>query len=169
MSSSVAVDRLKTLARIALVTAAAAACTSPAAPGDPTVVPGATQTGVAGGDRARPIEKSQDGLTLRVEFDGAEVAPGATLTMRVGVRNDRPTPAILAFGTCGAPATVSAEVAVPWEPEGRAWDGIAAEFKSYALREGLAPGLVPATQPMQVYATARPFPQDASEWTLQPR
>jgi hypothetical protein len=144
-------------------------CGSPPTPStDAVSTSGPATNDPADVGQAPPIETSRDGLTVSVAFDRAEVEPGGTVMVGVSVRNDRPTPVIVGLGSCGAPATVFAELAVPWEPEGQAWADMAGEFKEFALRNGQAPGIVPADRPIRVDAVARPCPQEPGELTLQP-
>lgn len=111
---------------------------------------------------------SDNGLTLTVALDRTEVAPGGSLTIAVTIHNARSVPVVLAVDQCGAPATTYALVPVPVDPSGRAWTGIAGEFKSYALTEGFREGGAPATAPGWVYATVKPCREGESELTLAP-
>jgi hypothetical protein len=88
--------------------------------------------------------------------------------MDVTVGNNRATPAVLAFGTCGGPASVHLEAGVPWEPSGAEWDGIAEEFKRFALAEGMGPGGVPAAQDVRIDVRAKHCPEVFGEYILEP-
>ena len=98
----------------------------------------------------------QDGLSVSVHLDRDVVEPGGEITATVSVRNDRPDPAVLIPGLCGAVASVHGEVPIPWEPTGRDWDGIAGEFKRFVLTEGMQPGIVSASLPERVDAFTAP-------------
>lgn len=145
----------------------AGACASPTPPTNLATSPPAA-TDPAGAEPGRPIVGSQDGLTVSAIFNRGSVEPGGTITIDVSVRNGRTTPAIVAIGTCGAPVRLVADVAVPWEPQGRTWDGIAGEFKQYALLRGLGGGGVPANQALQVEAKGQACPLEPGEVTLLP-
>lgn len=107
-------------------------------------------------------------LTLVATFDQLEVAPGGNVIVDVVIRNDRSEPVILALDQCGAPATMYSMVAVPTEPTGREWDGIAGVFKEYALTVGTGPGGALATAPKRIYATPTQCKNGASELSLSP-
>ena len=158
---------MRTLAlTIALLIAVGCASPTPQ-PTDPTL-PSAAATDPADAEPGRPIVGTQDGLTVSARFNRGSVEPGGTITIDVTVRNGRSTPAIVAIGTCGGPATLFAEVAVPWEPKGMNWDGIAGEFKQYALTQGFGGGGVPANQDLLVEAKGETCPLDPGEVRLLP-
>lgn len=113
-----------------------------------------------------PIVAEDSGIAVSVSFDHADVAAGDSVKASVTVVNHRSDPAIVALN-CGAPAVVSGLVPVPLAPEGRAWNGIAGDFKRYALTNGLGPGGVRATDPM-VVRTIGPCPVDRLEETMAP-
>jgi len=146
----------------------AVGCASPAPQPTNPAVPASAATDPAGVEPGRPIAGTQDGLTVGAVFNRGSVEPGGTITIDVTVRNDRSTPAIVAIGTCGAPATLYADVAVPWEPQGRTWDGIAGEFKQYALTQGFGGGGVPANQALRVEPKGQSCPVDPGEVRLLP-
>jgi hypothetical protein len=143
------------VAAVCVVSFVVAACSArPAGPvGAATpVVASEAQSGVAA------IDGAKDGIrvTLRVARDTVE--PGGSLDMAITVRNERSEPATIGFGRCGIGATVYGDVAVPWEPAGRTWDGIEGEFKKFALEQGLQPGGVDARLPVRVDALTTPCP-----------
>jgi hypothetical protein len=111
---------------------------------------------------------TDNGLTMTVALDRSEVEPGASLSIAVTIHNGRSVPVVLLVAQCGASATMYALVPVPVDPSGRAWEGIAGEFKSYALTEGYREGIVPATAPGWVYATVEPCREGGPERTLAP-
>lgn len=92
------------------------------------------------------LATTDNGLTLTVDLDRAEVAPGGTMTATATVRNDRPTPVILGLEQCGAAVTMTGTVRTPTDPVGRTWDGIAGDFKRFALASGAGPGGGPAAE-----------------------
>ncbi len=120
-------------------------------------------TPVADGD----LVASDDGLTMTVALDRTTVEPGGSLVIAVTIHNARSVPVVLAIDPCGAPATMHAFVPVPVDPSGRDWDGIAGEFKSYALTEGNGSGGVP-TAPGWVAATVEPCREAGFELILAP-
>jgi hypothetical protein len=155
---------------LAAIAIAAGACAGP------NVVPTGTTSGPSGsaavvdvGD-APPnvITASQDGVTVTVALDGSVVGPGQSVLMTATVRNDRPIPTIVGFSDCGAPATISGDVAVPWDPVGKHWDGLAGEFKRFATEQGRAGGGVPADQPVTIYARGDPCEVGDQEIRLGP-
>jgi hypothetical protein len=87
------------------------------------------------GDPSTVLTASDAGLTLTVALGQSLVAPGDAVTVAVTIANGRPEPVILSDPCAGA--SLSASIAVPVEPAGRAWDGIARSFKSYGMRFGL--------------------------------
>lgn len=97
---------------------------------------------------------SKDGLTLAVELDRTDVAPGGEVVARVTLRNDRRQEVEYQSTGC-RPVVWTVKLRLPVAPEGRAWPGIAGEFKKYALTQGFGPGGVPALQPVD---TSPPFP-----------
>ena len=66
-------------------------------------------------------------------FDRLDVEAGGTITVGLSIENTRPTDVV--FGEPCAMDAMTVAVRVPVEPIGRAWDGIAAAFKTYALQE----------------------------------
>lgn len=131
---------------------------SVAAAGHPAATPGA----------AGELVASDRGLTLTVSLDRAEVAPGGSISVDVTIRSARTVPVVLSTGRCGLPVTMVALVPVPVDPSGRSWEGIAGEFKAYALAGGYREGGQPATSPGQVYASAVPCREFAPELPLAP-
>jgi hypothetical protein len=135
------------------------------------VVGCSTQSGVAAGERATAlapqggpaIAGGKDGLTVVVTLGRDTVEPGDSVEMLVTVSNVRPTPATIGFGTCGAGATVYADMPVPWTPSGRSWDGVAGAFKRYALETGMQPGAVAASLPYRVTAKGEACPEETSD------
>ena len=96
---------------------------------------------------------SDRGLTLAVGLDRLEVAPGASIRVTVTIRNGRSAPVTLSTDQSGAVPTMDAVLPLPLDPSGRVWDGIAGQFKTYALTEGHREGGAPATSPRAVHAT----------------
>jgi hypothetical protein len=96
------------------------------------------------------------------------VKPGGTIAVDVTIQSARDVPSIISLDTCHAPVTAVGNLAVPWEPVGRAWDGLEGAFKQFALDQGLAPGAGSARLPYPAYARTEPCPQDYGELTLAP-
>ena len=151
------------LATMAIVIAVAA-CAGPNTPPS-----GATGSEAAAVDvPPTVISASQDGIAVTIALDRSVVAPGQSVLMTATVRNDRPIPTIVGFSDCGAPATISGDVAVPWNPTGRKWEGVAGEFKRFALEQGLAGGGVRADRPVTIYARGEPCEVGEPEIRLGP-
>ena len=65
-------------------------------------------------------------------FDRLNVEAGGTITIGLSIENARPTDVV--FGEPCAANAMTVTVRVPVEPIGRDWDGLAAAFKTFALR-----------------------------------
>jgi hypothetical protein len=74
------------------------------------------------------------GLKLTATLDRPEVEAGGTITVGLSIENTRPTDVVFEE-PCGDETQMTVTVQVPVEPTGREWKGIAAAFKTYALRE----------------------------------
>jgi hypothetical protein len=119
------------------------------------------------------LTAAADGLSMTVELDRWEVAPGAAVVARVRVRNDRPRPVVDPDGCLLAPRW-TVDVLMPFEPAGRTWKGIAGRFKDFAMRESMQPGIVSSRRPLTtmpvedpcVAAPASLEPGATAEWTL---
>ena len=124
---------------VAIVLTACGSATSPA-PSSGRASPSSgdaspSKQPVAGSPSASPTTVVTDvGLTLTTTFDRLDVAAGGTVTVALSIENARPTDVVFAE-PCGADA-MTVIVRAPVEPIGRDWDGIAAAFKTYALRKG---------------------------------
>jgi hypothetical protein len=73
------------------------------------------------------------GLRLAATFDRLKVEAGGTVTVALSIENTRPTD--VEFEEPCEASAMTVTVLVPVEPIGRDWDGIAAAFKTYALKE----------------------------------
>jgi hypothetical protein len=124
--------------------------------GTTAVVP-SVSAGPTGALDPTHLVATDNGLTLTVDLDRAEVAPGGTVTATASVRNERATPVILGFDQCGSPVTMSGSVKTPTDPPGRTWDGIAGAFKTFALTSGTGPGGGPASEDRVIAARRTPF------------
>lgn len=93
---------------------------------------------------------------MTFQVDDPVVAPSGELVIHVAVHSDRPAPVNYGVPACGDPLTVVGKLSFPTEPSGKMWDGIADEFKQYALTQGLGPGGVPALAPVEIRAPAFP-------------
>lgn len=118
----------------------------------------------APGDGAATVTAQDVSMTVRVVTP--RIAVGGVVDIAVTIQNDRQTDLEHAV-RCDAAATATARLPVPQEPEGRAWGGIAGEFKAYALRQGMGPGAVPALDPITVNAPALPCRGFEGERTLE--
>ena len=94
---------------------------------------GAIELAGASGPDASPVTKvaEADGLRLVAMFDRVEVEPGGSVTVALRIENTRSTDVV--FEEPCHPLSMTVEVHEPVEPIGREWDGIAADFKTYAL------------------------------------
>jgi len=103
----------------------------------PVPTPRATESAAPSIDATGALAASDDRLSMTVWFEPTVLEPGGNLTVHTVVGNVSSAPVVLA-DPCGAPRVVGM-VPVPVEPLGRKWDGIAGEFKAYAMKEGLGP------------------------------
>jgi hypothetical protein len=107
-----------------------------------------------------------DGFTLTVTVDRTTVEPGGDVTFNATFQNGTAEPTEYLVPWCGGAASITMSVALPLEPEGKTWDGIAQVFKNYALNEGFGPGGVPAQAPVTVELRANPCVEGQIEATL---
>lgn len=126
-----------------------------AAASDTTAVVPSSSVAPAGSVDPTHLVATDGGLTLTVDLDRAEVAPGGTVTATATIRNERGTPVILGIDQCGAAVAMRGSVATPTDPEGRTWDGIAGDFKAFALSTATGPGGGPAAEARTTYASVR--------------
>jgi hypothetical protein len=129
-----------------------AACTPQPVPtleaNGPTPTPVVADTGpTATPTAAEPLTATSKGATLTVTPRSATVPAGGEWTVDVELRNDRDVPLVYGDGPCHAFAGLSVSVPIPLEPVGADWSGMAADFKGYALTNGLAGGGAPAAGP----------------------
>ena len=155
------------LATIAMAVAVAA-CAGPNIPPSAAAIGATSPDAAAAHAPPNIISASQDGISVTIALDRSVVEPGQSVLMTATVRNDRPIPTIVGFSDCGAPATISGDVAVPWDPTGRKWGGVPGEFKRFALEQGLAGGGVPADRPVTIYARGEPCEVGEPEIRLGP-
>ena len=95
------------------------------------------------------------GLKLVVVLDQVVVKPGASITAHLTLMNGRPD-AVMFDEPCH-PQSMTVDLAVPVEPIGRAWDGIAGAFKTYALDHGQGSPMESSTRtPLRTLAEAGP-------------
>jgi len=99
---------------------------------------------------------ASDGVALTVSVDHDTVAPGAVVTFTATLRNDGSQPMDYAIPWCGGAGAAAVSVALPVDPVGKTWTGIAQTFKDYALTQGYGPGGVPALQPVSINVPAKP-------------
>ena len=100
------------------------------------------------------------GLRLVAAFDRLAVAAGASITVELSIENTRSTDVV--FEEPCQSDTMTVDVLVPVEPIGRDWDGIAAAFKTYALREA-AGSPIESSIRTRLHTTARATPCHAAD------
>jgi hypothetical protein len=126
-----------------------------------------TATKAPAAPSANVLTATDGGLTMTVTMDQV-VESGGTIPIDVSISNGRSVPVVLPSDECGAPAGMRASLPVPLEPIGRTWDGIAAEYKAYALGEGYREGGLAASAPGWVMATAGACKPGRGELTIPP-
>jgi hypothetical protein len=131
-------------------TASAAASDRPASNGPASDPPGSPATTTASGG----------GLKLVAAFDRLVVAAGASVTVELSIENTRSTDVVFE-DPCQSDA-MTVDVLVPVEPIGRDWDGIAAAFKTYALRESAGSPMESSIR-TRLHTTARGTPCHAMD------
>jgi hypothetical protein len=104
------------------------------------------------GANGASMSNTDNQLSISVRLDKSEVAPGEDVNLDVTIQNARVEPAALSVDACGVPATMYALVAIPVDPAGREWDGIAGEFKRFVVAKGFRDGGNSATEPRKLYA-----------------
>ena len=109
-----------------------------------------------------------DGLSLTVTLDRRTIAPGQVVTFTATFRNDGNVPMDYPVPWCGGAASASVSVALPHQPVGKRWSGIAQVFKDYVLTEAYGPGGVPALEPITKDVPAAPCRDGQFEDLLQP-
>jgi hypothetical protein len=123
--------------------------------------PGAPPSGEPAGGSPPPSQSTtiiveDTGLKLAATFDRLKVEAGGTITVGLNIDNTRPADVVFEE-PCGAGAMMTVTVQVPVEPIGRDWDGIAAAFKTYALREGAGSPIESSTRTgLRTTASAAP-------------
>jgi hypothetical protein len=158
----------------ALLTSLMAGCAVPAGSVGPDPSAGSSNGAAIPVASAASAEASEtvftatdDGLSLTVATDDA-VASGDTLAIDVKIHNGRSEPVVMPTDECGAAAGMHATVPLPLDPAGKTWDGIAGEFKRYALEQGYREGGAPAAAPGWVNAVPNPCGQGNGDQTLAP-
>ena len=127
-------------------TASPATSTAPASPASRASTEPSAGTTFAADD---------DGLRLVAEFDRLAVDGGDTVTIRLTLQNDRSVAAVFEE-PCGL-TTMAVDVPLPLEPLGKEWDGIAGEFKTYALEQSQGTPMESSIRkPPPTYAKAKP-------------
>jgi hypothetical protein len=123
---------------------------------------------IAPSENASALQAEDAGLRLSVALDRTTVEPGGTVVVTATIENDRDVAVEIGPGWCGTFVDAFARFAIPTDPPGRSWDGIAGEFKTYALNAGLAPGGVPADSDVAIHGTAGPRCDDVGSQRLAP-
>jgi hypothetical protein len=114
------------------------------------------------------LETEVDGYSLSVTVDHPTLAPGETATFMATFHNGTRSPIDYDVPWCGGAAGVQVQIALPTEPSGRTWPGIAGQFKQYVLKEGYGPGGVPALEPFASSVYAKPCEEGQLEAMLGP-
>lgn len=94
------------------------------------------------------VESSADGLTIQVRPEATTVVAGGTLGFGITLRNDADAAVAVVSQACRIEPRLTVALDVPVEPVGRNLTGVSAEFKTYVLTQGLGPGGVPMTAPV---------------------
>jgi hypothetical protein len=139
-----------------LLAALLVGCVAPRPPGAPGV-PGPTPTPPAapGVTPAATFATGAGGLSLVASFDRFDVEAGGKVVVALTVVNGRSEPATIEEPCMGSTMTV--ELRIPAEPAGREWEGIAAEFKRFALDHGQGTPMESSTRgPQQTFARDEP-------------
>src|SRR5687767_6321145 len=127
---------------------------------DPTPSPAASVASLAPSPsvqgQAAPLVAEADGLSLTVTLDRTTLAPGEVVEFTATFHNGGTTPIDYQVPWCGDAASARVSVALPLEPVGKRWAGIAQVFKDYVLTEAYGPGGVPALQPVSLDIRAQP-------------
>ncbi len=89
-------------------------------------------------------------------LDRTTIAPGEVVEFTATFHNGGTEPIDYSVPWCGGAASVRVSAALPLEPVGKQWAGIAQVFKDYVLTEAYGPGGVPALQPVSLDVLARP-------------
>jgi hypothetical protein len=127
---------MKTFALLAAVGALIAGCGLAASPSSVPRGPSATSSSAAQPPSVAPgleLTAEDVGLKLVATLDRREVEAGGTVTVDVRIENGRPTDVV--FEEPCVPNVMAVDLHVPTEPIGRDWNGIAAAFKAYVLRD----------------------------------
>ena len=89
-------------------------------------------------------------MSLTVTLDRTTLAPGEIVEFTATFQNDSDEPMDYYVPWCGGAAEGRVAVALPLEPVGKRWTGIAQVFKDYVLTEAYGPGGVPALEPVSL-------------------
>ena len=134
-----------------------------ASPGSTDASPGLPTSSLVGSQSPEPsasastsLETEVDGYSLSVTVDHPTLAPGETATFKATFHNGTKSPIDYDVPWCGGAASLQVQIALPTEPSGRTWPGIAGQFKQYVLKEGYGPGGVPALKPFASSVNAKP-------------
>lgn len=134
-------------------------------PGDqPSLGPSGAAPNASGARHA--TISSDDGLvTLDVDLASTDVVGGEAIAVTGVLTNRRSTAVTYANQACGAPIAVTLSASVPVAPAGRTWAGVSDAFKARALASALAPGGLPATDPIPLPLLPIPC-TDAADFEL---
>ncbi len=143
-------------AALAVAATLLAGCAAPVPPPPATPSPEPSADGAAGPSAPVRVEAQASDVILEVTLDPAVVAPGGRVTIHLRLTNGRRTP--LEFLPPCEMDTAVVKASVPTDPTGLSWPNLPGEFKAYVLEQGLAPGGVPALQPLDLPARADDCP-----------
>ena len=114
------------------------------------------------------LETEVDGYSLSITVDHPTLAPGDTATFKARFHNGTKSPIDYYVPWCGGPASLQVQIALPTEPSGRTWPGIAGQFKQYVLKEGYGAGGRPPLEPFASSVNAKPCEEGQFEAMLRP-
>lgn len=101
------------------------------------------------------LTAEDQGLKLVATFDRLEVEAGGTVTVDLRIENARPADVV--FEEPCHENVMTVDLRAPVEPVGRDWNGIAAAFKAYVLRESTGSPIESSIRgPQHTTAVARP-------------
>ena len=115
-----------------------------------------------------PLVAQADGMSLTVTLDRTTLAPGEAVEFTARFQNDSDEAMDYYVPWCGGAAEGRVTVALPLEPVGKRWTGIAQVFKDYVLTEAYGPGGVPALEPVSLDVIAQPCEEGQFEEVLGP-
>lgn len=160
---------------IPVIAVALLGCSTAATPSAPSVsAPAAASVAdpPSGSEPANAVIVEDGGLRLVAGFDRMEVEAGGTVTIDLSIENTRSTDVVFSE-PCG-PTAMTIAVRVPVEPTGRAWEGIAGKFKTYALEQSagmpmessIRVPLMTSATTLPCHAATRGMGPSGSPWSI---